>query len=160
MGDLEFREHLGVLSKPLRRLYGLELGSESEAVLQNDIVRLKFSPGWPKDPYVSVPAVSYTDSTLLGDAKYFELRRYVDFTEAWHFFPTVWPNGRTRYRQVKPNAHSYIASPLQVLELVVFLAERGKAILTADRDEIDTFMAWVVDQDRQYNDRVSQKKSG
>ena len=104
ISDLSFRDHVEFLSTGLREKYDLvveqiENDRDGDVVLKNDIVRIRLFPGWPRDPYVEASSISYSDPDILAPKKYFELWRYIDYSNAWHFFPTRWPEGKQVWRQ-------------------------------------------------------------
>ena len=156
--DRSFEADVEYLSRPLRRDFGLSLEvlPDGDVVLRNDVVRLRLFPGWPRDPYVSM-TVSYADPEILGKPKYFELWRYIAYRDAWPYFPVTWPEGPSTVSTDRDRRYSYIASPILLLEIFVFLATQAAPVLLADREHVQAFMAWVVEQDRLYNLRVGNR---
>ncbi len=158
-----FGEHVEFLSSHLRAKYDLvaregEGDSAGQVVLQNDTVSVKFFPGWPKDPYVEV-YVAYAGPETLGGEKYFELWRYIDYTDSWSFFPIRYSGGRDTNVHKLNREYAYPGSPFLVLELVAFLGFFGQLILDPDRKHLQGFMAWKKERDREYNERVSRPAS-
>ncbi len=156
--ELTFQDHVENLSAPLRRQHDLvmEVLSDGDVVLKNDVIRFRFFPGWPKDPYLHV-SVSYADPTVLGKETYFEFWRYINFNDAWVSFPSTWDWDGARLTRVRGGPYSFIGSPYQVLEALAFLGSHGARLFEPDREHIREFMAWVDEENRRYSERVSRR---
>ena len=157
-GEPTFQEHAEQLSAKLCAQRGLTFCTlpDGDATLTNDLMRIRVFPGWPKDPYVHV-SITYTDKSLLGQHTYFELWRYVRFRDAWSSFPMTWHWDGERQLRARGRPYSHIGSPYQLLEAFVFLATHCGPLFEPDREHLREFAAWMDDEQRRYNERVSRR---
>lgn len=152
--EISFFDHVEYLSIPLREKFGLSILKDSDdpdgvVVLQNDVVKIRFFPGWPRDPYVNV-SVSYADSRILESREYFELWRYANFADGADVLMPIsrWHGG------IRNSNYSFVGSAFQVLETIVFLATFGDPILIGNRAKLKEFLVWCDEKDREYNSRT------
>ena len=155
-----FEDHVRYLSAHLRDKYGMVVeGSRDDVVyLKNDIVKIRFFAGEPRDPFVRA-TVSYSDESLLGpDRKYFEMWRYVDYCGAKYLFPIRWPAEESEGPSINHlgmnRNYCFTGSPFMLLEFMNFFLVHADPILRADPDEIESHVKWIKEKDREYNERA------
>lgn len=156
-----FEDHVRYLSSHLRDRYDMRVESSRDDVvyLKNDIVAVRFFAGEPRDSFVHAN-VSYADKSLLGpDRKSFEMWRYVDYCDARSLFPIRRPAEKSEGPLINHlgmnRTYAFIGSPLMLLEIMNFLQVHADPILRADREEVESLVAWIEERDREYNERMS-----
>ena len=150
-----FKEHIEYLSTHLRSKYDmvLEETPEGNVGLRNDVVVIKFHEGNDREPYVGL-SISYLDSSILGQEKWFLLEDYVSYLGAREaFFPVS---------SLEENRQPYyynIGSPFQILEIVIFLTLHSELLLKGNCEKVQAFMEWMFERNRKYSEKMSKKKT-
>ncbi len=163
MNGPSFRSHIEALSHALREKYELKIenardDSNEFVTLVNDFVAIKFFAGWPRDPYVDV-SISYVKQNLPEKTKSFELWRFIDYVDGWHFFPVTWPSGKNDLAPDRNSDYSFVGSPFQILETLSFLAAFAEHLLGQEFDWLREFSEWLDQKDRDYNEQMTKPKS-
>ena len=147
--ELSFGQYVSTLTVGLQEAYDLV---SKGAVLQNDVMKMRFCAATPREPYVNLIASFHDDALfkVYSRSKSFFLYHYLKYRQIDQ--KSVFP-----YEGSEPFPE-YRKSPLQILAISIFVLNQWGALLRGDVEEIKTFGLDFHARTIAYNERFSKKK--